>query len=165
MKYFLFTLGILLSAQSAFACRCIDPNARNAYLNAVSVAYVRIKTITAAKADSVARAEADILEEWKSDLPDSITIFASSVCEYPLQDGGKYLLYLSLNEKGNWTTAICSGNLQKINADARIKWLRRNGKSFGKHKTFYSGRAWYFTRPVSGPPHNQYCDNSRYITP
>jgi hypothetical protein len=132
MKHFLFLLAALLSVESAFACRCRPPDVWRAYAQVQAVASVRIKTVTAAPSGGVEQAEADVIEAWKSDLPDSITIFGALICEYPLQEGGDFVLYLNRNDKGNWTTGNCLGNSQTKDAGARIKWLRRHGKSFGK---------------------------------
>jgi hypothetical protein len=128
---FLFSLIFMaLFANSAFACRCSEPGAQHAYANADVVALVRIKTVDVLP-EGLFRAHAEVDRTWKSSLTKTVDIDTSSLdnCEYRLQEGKGFLLYLKFDDQGKLNTYRCWGNLQKSNAGERLKWLKRHGKA------------------------------------
>ncbi|MDR1227922.1 MAG: hypothetical protein LBK55_02715 [Azoarcus sp.] len=138
MKSLLFLLAISLSAEIAFACRCVELGVRRAYADADAVALLHIEAVSALPT-GVSQARANVSRTWKTGLPTSVVVSTSDIdmCEYPLREGDDLLLYLKHDGKGLWETYKCWGNLPKARASKRIEWLDRYGKSTpvtGRHK-------------------------------
>lgn len=132
-------LLILFSIPSAvYACRCKMPTASNAYKNAAVVAVVvaeSVQKLEEEKQTAVLR----VSQVWKQDVPALINVSAGGkVCGYFFEENKEYIVYLSKNKAGEFSTQNCVGNksvnqpqfplLTKL-AKEDISWLKKNGKA------------------------------------
>lgn len=103
---------------AALACRCVPPGPERAYRNADAVV---LGTVTGQAADASVIA---VQEAWKSRPGASLTVISLRTnCQYEMQAGHTYLLYLRATAAG-YQTSICAGNRLAKDAEPVLRALR-----------------------------------------
>jgi hypothetical protein len=99
----LFVLLFLSSVESAYACQCVDDKnaslnqkVRDAYRNSVGVFAGRVVGIDKDSHPLVAYITIQVVNAWKGNIPQSITIVTgktAEACEFPFILNADYLVY------------------------------------------------------------------------
>lgn len=108
----------------AFACRCTEPEPRQAYRMAESVVYGKV--VSAKKEDDGADTSyvLEVAESWKQPVESQITVHTGITCAYEATVGEKYVLFLKRSNQSIYETAMCMGNRPEAKSRALLKFLR-----------------------------------------
>jgi hypothetical protein len=113
-----FFLGLL--PLSTWACSCARISVQQLYDTATVIALVNVH-------GNIKGSPFEVLRSWKTKLPRQINVpdRTDGICGYSVGVDGIYLLYLDRNERGEFWTTMCSGNLHESDPKfrARIDWL------------------------------------------
>jgi len=108
----------------ALACRCTEPNLRDAYRQATGIVWGEIVSVRK-ESEYNAFYEVEVLKAWKLNAGQRITIRSGGTCIFPVAAGDKYLLYLRPYTAGTYQTSRCMGNKPEAAAARALKFLRR----------------------------------------
>lgn len=127
----LFVAGALaLGAGSAAACRCLEPGPGAAYRAATAVVQGHVAGIRGdAEGPGGATVRIEVSRAWKLPVAGPIEVATSTTCAYVFEAGKDYLVYLQRDAAGHWQTRRCRGNLPLAEAQGRLDWLSRHGKT------------------------------------
>jgi len=116
----------LLFPVDASACRCVEPTARRAYSMADVVVLGTVESLVAEGDLSVATLVVE--RAWKSSVPRRIKIAVGKSCGFPLDQAGRYLLFVTRGRGDTFCTRRCSGNHPQSEAGETLRWLAKSGR-------------------------------------
>jgi hypothetical protein len=122
-------LGLsLLATSRADACRCREPAVGAAHRRAELVVMAKVLEVKPRASDPQGQeAKVQVLDAWKKDTAQTITVTTGTDCAYPLTVGDRHLLFLTSAGDG-LTTGRCMGNLPAARAQRAVTWLSHHGK-------------------------------------
>jgi hypothetical protein len=125
----LLSIGFLFaSAENVSACKCVKGSLSKYYDSANAVVVAKVLEINE-RTENFVEIKIKIYDSWKTKLPETFSFTAAKTsCEYVMNVGEEYLLYLKEFEPKKWTTSQCMGNLTKKDSAAARKWLKAKGK-------------------------------------
>ena len=120
-------LLVILGSIQTYACTCVkNQSQRKLYQQAGAVVVGTIISVeTIDQKTQTTRATFEVEQAWKTDAAAQIIIITGDSCAFVFEKAGKYLLYLSKNDDGNWSTSVCSGNKKREQAGKSISWLKK----------------------------------------
>jgi hypothetical protein len=110
-------------AESAFACRCIEPSPRQAYRSAQSVAYGKVVSVRRDNEGADIIYVLEVAESWKRRVEPQITIHSGTTCSFEANVGEKYVVFLKQYKPDIYDTTMCMGNRPEANARALLNYL------------------------------------------
>lgn len=120
-----FTAAILTAGSGiAFACRCTEPEPRQAYRMAESVVYGKIVSAKKENDGADTTYVFEVAESWKQSVESPITVHTSTTCSYEATVGEKYVLFLKRSSQSSYETAMCMGNRPEAKSRGLLKFLR-----------------------------------------
>ncbi|MDR3054585.1 MAG: hypothetical protein LBU53_04190 [Zoogloeaceae bacterium] len=118
-------LALVLLPLDAWACSCGEDEAISPYKGATIVVLAKVTDIT--KLETEGSVRLDVLRSWKSESPETITVFSDpqNPCGFYFYLGKTHILYLYKDKEGKLQTDYCSGNLYEHQSEYqdRIRWL------------------------------------------
>jgi hypothetical protein len=126
-------VGILLTGVTLTvrvdACRCLEPSsAAAAYRSADAAVVGKVLTVAPGPGHDESEAIIEIGEAWKSEMLKTVRVSTGTDCGFTFAKGGSYLLFLSRDAAGRYSTERCMGNRELGKAASFLTWLRKNGE-------------------------------------
>ena len=124
-RFALFTAAILTAWSGiALACRCTEPEPRQAYRMAESVVYGKIVSAKKEHDGADTTYVFEVAESWKQPVESQITVHTSTTCSYEATVGEKYVFFLKRFNQSLYETAMCMGNRPEARSRGLLKFLR-----------------------------------------
>lgn len=122
---------VILGGVQTYACTCVkNQSERKLYRQAGAVVFGKIISVeTIDQKTQTVRATVEVEQAWKTAVTRQITIITGDSCAFVFEKDGKYLLYLSKTDAGDWSTSVCSGNKKREQAGKSLGWLKKHGAS------------------------------------
>ena len=121
--------ALTAASKTISACRCAEPDSPAvAYRSADSVVVAKVVTLVPRPDIGGFTIGLWLSHAWKSDVSREVSITSGSSCNYPVEKGTEYLLFLTQNPDKTFTTGQCMGNRPSANAGKFIDWLDGKGK-------------------------------------
>jgi hypothetical protein len=134
LSWLMVCVWFLLPVES-LACRCTEPKSPEiAYQRATAVVIAEVVRLQPRKEIDGIEVDLRVMKAWKKkDLPQTLTIFSGTTCQYQMEPGGQYLLYLGHDEKMQprgqkyaYTTGRCLGSGPLSESSLAVNWLREH---------------------------------------
>lgn len=119
----------IASAQSAGACRCIEPGPAESYGRAAAVVRANVIKVVAAPEGPGSTAILKVSQAWKSEVPEELAVTTVTTCAFDWRQGKGYFLFLVRDGTGFFSTGRCLGNQPVDSAAELVKWLGEHGAS------------------------------------
>lgn len=125
VRYVLIGVCVLM-AENALACRCQQPAIADSYKNASLVVHARVNDIVIAPSGEGSTAILEIKKAWKAESPSRIAAISLTNCHFLWEKTKEYIVFLTEEPNGLYSTDKCKGNLQIDSHPEIIKWLQNN---------------------------------------
>jgi hypothetical protein len=130
MKLHYILIGLsAMTANTALACRCQQPAVSDAYNDAALVVHARVTDIVTVPSGEGSTAILEIKKAWKAASPARIAAISLTNCHFPWDKQKEYIIYLTEEPNGLYSTDKCKGNQQIDDYPEIIKWLESNATS------------------------------------
>jgi hypothetical protein len=124
--HFMLIAFCVMTANTAIACRCQQPEASDSYNDASLVVRARVADIVTAPSGEGSTAILEITDAWKAESPSRIAVISLTNCHFPWEKKKEYIVFLSEEPNGLYSTDRCKGNQQTDNHPNIIEWLEGN---------------------------------------
>jgi hypothetical protein len=128
VRLVLVVLLALGASYRAYACRCVEPSVKSAHRRASMIVLGEALEVVPRPDIQGQEVKVRVLESWKSDSVEIVTIVTGTTCSYPLKTGEKHLLFLIFSEPGHLTTGRCMGDLPLEKAKQSLAWLGKHAR-------------------------------------
>ncbi len=126
MKNRLFiSIFIYFLSFNIYACRCIEPSHSKAFESSEVVVIGEVLETSSLTGNEGSIAIIKVNKTWKKQIKSKIGIFSITNCNFTMDKGKHYILFLKTEEYGLYSTGRCSGNklVSSSDSDKLLKWL------------------------------------------
>lgn len=127
--HLVFYVFLLLVPQLAIACRCTEPSIESAYNQADIVLRAKVEDVVEAPTGEGLTAILDISQSWKKSTKARAIVNTLTDCYYPFEKGKEYIVFVTIDPTGFYSTGKCNGNKSVTEAGALIQWLNQHAST------------------------------------
>ncbi len=119
------SIFIFFLSFNVYACRCIEPSHSKAFELSEVIVIGEVLEISSLAGVEGSIAIINVNKAWKKQIKSKIGILSITNCNFTMNKGKHYILFLKSEEYGLYSTGRCSGNKLVSDSDSEklVKWL------------------------------------------
>ncbi len=120
---------VLFSVTSTFACRCVNPENKDAYAKANVIVQAIVKDIIISPSGEGGTAVIEVSNCWKTNAPSRMAVVSLTNCAFLWEINKEYILFIFQEKNGIYSSDRCSGNKNIDSSKSLLEWLNKHGKT------------------------------------